>query len=284
MEITFFGLIWICILSIVFFKGRLRTAIGVVLFSSMLQCSNVVVIGETGVGPFLFSSIFFIIYCLFHKSHISNTKSKATNYIILSFLIFLLYVCFNAYCYNKLDKQGLVIMQVFIYFVCAILMYKKKDVITDNGYVAIIKNIILFQVIFAPIQLLVTKGLLPRFLLDGLFFNEQNQHVYFHTMGYSRVLGTFMEPSFFSSFIVGAFFFIFHFRHYIHKSKFILLAIIVELVLTRSSTGYATFAIVFFLYGLFQRNRKLIMAMIPFLIGGLIFFYATKDTLLKEDL
>lgn len=283
MTVTLFGCIWLLIMFWCFFSKKSQTLITLTLISMIFQCTNVIEINNQGIGPQLFTSIAFIIRSYFVKSTLS-VKQNYTH-LFSSILFFIFYLSINSLYYNSLQNNILNILQLLIYIYCAIRLNKFRNLINEkiltNQFLFIVK----FMVYFSPIQFLATKGFISRDLLVPLFFNDMGENVYFHNPeAYQRLLGTFLEPSFCAPFLVGSFFFLFHIREKIKNVKILLSLIIVELIMTTSSTGYVIFIIMFLVYTLVFGNKKNFKFIIPTCIIFIIFFYLTKDNLLQEVL
>ena len=61
MTFTFFGIIWISFIIWAFVDKRQNALVYILLFSMVLQCDNVVILGERGIGPGIVTSIVYII-------------------------------------------------------------------------------------------------------------------------------------------------------------------------------------------------------------------------------
>lgn len=80
------------------------------------------------------------------------------------------------------------------------------------------------------------------FYIDSYFFNDGDPYDYFlHPEYYKRLLGTFKEPSFCSTFLVGAMYYVLLMKHYLKKWKVLFSLLGIDLILTMSSTGYGSF-------------------------------------------
>lgn len=281
MSLTLFGIIWIIAIIICFVNRRIKYLIALTLFSMILQCDNVLMLGDKGIGPQIVTSIFLILRSLI----ISKTHNKISDYSIMFLfcILFISYLFFNIYIHEIFSETFMSVMQIFIYILCAYRLYIIRNSLSVMDFKFISYGIIIFIVLFSPIQYLCTLGFIPRDILAPFFFNDTGEFIYFHHPEiYRRLLATFMEPSYCSTFIVGAFYFVFLLREKLSYSNIILMSLFVELILTTSSTGYGTFALMFVLYSIFFLNKNMIKLIIPIAVLLTIFYFMTKDTLLKD--
>ncbi|MCD7927150.1 MAG: O-antigen ligase family protein [Bacteroides sp.] len=253
------------------------------LFSALFQSNNVIEIGSVGVGAFLTTSFAFILMSGLMKPKRHPDKKKAIGFI-LSYILFLLFVALCAFCLGIAGKNILSVVQLLVYVVCAYCLSRYRYVVTWDDYKACMKYTVVFLLCFSPIQYLATLGYIPRDLLTPLFFNEVDDvTVYFHhPEAYQRLLGTFKEPSFCAPFMVGAFFFIFHLRKEWKNASVLLSLLFVELVLTKSSTGYGAFGLMTVIYVLKYMGWKELRLVMLFSVLLGLFIWTTKDTLMRE--
>lgn len=64
---TLFGAIWVAALVWSFFKKDDGYILFMLLLSGVMQCNNVLVLGGSGIGPFVITSIVFIIRYFAHN-------------------------------------------------------------------------------------------------------------------------------------------------------------------------------------------------------------------------
>lgn len=281
MSVTVFGIIWLSLMIYAFFRLKIKHFIFLTLFSMLFQCNNIFIIGTQGVGPQLVTSFCFII-----KSYLVKYKHiqiRLTKHILRACCVFLLYIVINSLKNHVFNIRVLDIFQLLIYYCCAVRMYRCKLSLREEDLKKYIIIIISFIAVFSPIQLLATYGFIPRGILTPFFFNDLGDFVYFHRPEiYKRLLGTFMEPSYCSSFIVGAILYVLHLRRTISHSYILLIILTLELILTKSSTGYGTLAIMLIIYFLSFRNKNALKIAVPICLIAAVVFLVAKDTLLNE--
>ena len=136
------------------------------MFSMILQSTNVIEIGSTGIGPQVFTSLLFILY-----SYSLNYREYVNSRYLL---IYLLYSILLMYMYITSPNSFLVIGQLGIYTLCAYRLYKLRSVLTEDDYSDFICKISTFFIIFCFVQLLCSINILPKFILKPIFFNEDS--------------------------------------------------------------------------------------------------------------
>ena len=242
----------------------------------LLQSDDVFTLGpESGMGPQVITSIFFILYSY-------TIKIKRTNIKFEYSILYIIYFVIIIYMYMCNPKSLPVLGQLFIYLFCAYRMYIFRSRISERSYVKIIYRLSLFFGFFCIAQLLSSIHILPKIILQPFFFNDPSEYVHFNKdESYFRVFGTFMEPSYCSSFLVGLIGYLYIYRDYI-KSKKLIYLLCVNLVLTFSSTGYVGLVLLFLMFIICNRNVKMLKIAIPTIAVFIIFFLLTKDTLMKE--
>lgn len=281
MTITLSGIIWICLFVFSFFKKDIKPIISITLISMIFQCTNIIEIHNQGIGPQLLASVIFIIRSFFIKKQFLTKQEYP--YLTFTIFIFIIYILFNSLYHGILSNSIISIIQILIYLLCAIRLNKCKNLIDEQFFLNQILFIIKFLLIFSLIQYLSTKGIISRNILTPLFFNDMGENVYFHhPEKYQRLLGTFLEPSFCAPILVGSFFFIFNIQKKINNAQILLVLIFIELILTKSSTGFGTFFLLSIIYMFIWNNKKKYKYIILTFLIGIIFYHLTKDNLLHD--
>lgn len=242
----------------------------------ILQSTNVIEIGGTGIGPQVFTSLLFIIYSF----SLNYRESVNAKYLFIYFLYSILLM----YMYLTSPNNFLVIGQLGIYTLCAYRLYKLRSILSEIEYSDFIYKMSKFFVLFCFVQLLCSINILPKFILKDIFFNEDSPLVQFNKpYSYFRVCGTFMESSYCATFVVGLIAFIFS-QFDRRKHLKILLGLGIILLLTLSSTGYAGMLLLLIVYFMMNINLKTITLFIPLLMILSVIFWFTKDNILQEVL
>ncbi len=270
--ITLFGVLWIVL--IILCLPKIENMIVITTVAATIQCSNVVVLGGVGIGPQIITSIFFIIRTLTTKKIKIKKNKQDWNIGKLSLLLF--GVVFVSSAYNGVVENIIArLLQLLIYILCAIMMYVVSYSVEEEDIYQIIRKIIIFMIVFGFVQILSTSGVLPRvWLLEQIFFNETGKHIYYYTKGgYSRVLGTFMEPSYFAGFAVGAFYYFLSLKEKRKNNWLIMGLLSLEIILTFASTAYGAIVIVGIIYILLSNEKKFKLRMLFFAAIAFIAFY-----------
>ncbi len=247
---TLFGLIWIFVIIYCFKKNEIKYMLFVTLFFMTFQCDNVIYLNTVkGVGPQVLTSICFIIKFIFTSGlklkKIKEDKSLIAS-ISLSTIFFLIIV--SGIINNCLFGKELLILQLAVYIVTFFLMKRAIYSVDKFELYRIIRTIIVFIVVVGIVQWLIT-GFIPsaKFLLKYIFFNDNDsENIYFNYVDKAhgkRIYSTFMEPSYFAVFAVGAFFYLLSFWSKIKENLILLLFLLTIILVSISSTAYGAFVI-----------------------------------------
>ena len=107
--------------------------------------------------------------------------------------------------------------------------------------------------------------------------------IYYYTPDvYRRVLSTFMEPSYFSTFITGMFFYVLYRKNHIKNANKLLVFILFELILTFSSTGYLIIVSVGVFFAFYINDRKLRNIFLFFSLVIAFYLIFVDTTILDE--
>lgn len=280
MNITVFGILWIVLIVLAFKSKNIIYMINITLFSMLFQCCNVFEVGDIGVGPQIITSFSLIVK---FKSFKSNITEKQYYYPIYIYFLLIIYILIQSILVGQFNSTFLKTLQLLVYLYCAYTLTKVSLYIDENNFIRLLIGIVWFLSIFSIVQYFATIGLIPRKILEPFFFNEIGDNVYFHhPERYQRLLGTFLEPSFCAPVIAGMIIFVVNFRNSIKYSKILLVLLFMELLLTRSSTGFLSFFIGIIIYFIFI-NKKIKVSYVFILIVVIVLFYNYfKNGILNE--
>lgn len=139
------------------------------------------------------------------------------------------------------------------------------------------------------IQFGITSGILPRLSIVGtLLYNDSNkQVVYYNTDNWFRFTSTYMEPSYYSGFLDGSFFYFLANKEHRKKNYFLLVVIFFQILLTFSSTAYGVFALMGIVYFILSIEMKfkfnlLLMALAGFAVMMLAFPNVMNSVIFKK--
>ena len=281
---TLFGLIWIIMLIYCF--SDVKKILTLTIISATIQCSNVFEIAGTGIGPQVITSLAFIVRMVFTKDGlIIHKKSKGKDLCLLMLLLLAVIVISNIINGSVLSSLFKV-LQLAIYMVCFFYMLKAGQYI-DNGYLyKLIRRLTIFLLIVGFVQFGITSGILPRLgIVKTLLYNDTtNEFIYYNQQNYKRVLSTFMEPSYYAGYIIGAFYYLLSIKEK-RKENYILLGLILlQIILTFSSSAYGAFLIVGIIFIASPRETKFKLRIILLGLVGFalmyIFFYDILDSVI----
>ena len=278
---TIFGTIYIVILIFAFFTN-IKNLFVLTIFSAVLQCDNVFVIGNIGIGPQVITSFVFLIKVILIKKEKFLIINKKVLLIEISALLLMIISFISLIVNNKLGNEFLRYLQLVIYILCFIAMSRVSDLI-DNKFVhKCIKYLSVFLIVIGFIQLMITTGILPRFtIIKELLYNDNiSDVIYFTRDNYFRILSTYMEPSYYACYLVGAFYYFLLQNHKTKGEIALIFFIFIQIILTFSSTAYIAFALIGLVYFMLIKSwkKRLIMAFLA-IAGLLILYFGFYDVL-----
>ena len=281
---TLFGLIWVVLLICCF--RDVKKLLTLTIISATIQCSNVFEFAGTGIGPQVITSFLFILRIMLNKSGlIINKKSKGKDICLLMLLLLAVIVISNII-NGRVISTMFKLLQLVIYMVCFCCMLKEGKNIDGEYLYKLIRRLSIFLLIVGFIQIGITSGVLPRFgIVKTLLYNDTtNEFIYYNQLNYKRVLSTFMEPSYYAGYIVGAFYYLLSIKDK-RKENYILLAfMLLQIILTFSSSAYGAFFIVGIIFIVSPRETKfklniILLGLVGFFLMYL-FFYDILDTVI----
>lgn len=281
---TIFGLLWMTLILISMLLPNLNAMIVLTLLSSTIQCSNVIVMGGTGIGPQIITSAAFLIKMLFYKKNrkirIRHDVLAIQLGVILIFTMVLVSSCAN----NTLGMNILRIMQLLIYILCFLAMYSAGENVDIEFVYNTLRKMTIFLLVIGIIQICITTGFFPRLsIFQAILYNDNlSDVIYFTRNNYFRILSTYMEPSYYAGFLVGAFYYFLSYKEKRQENLFLLAFILFEIIFTFSSTAYGAFALTGIIFFASSREGKLkIYVLVGGIIGLLVMYFGFHDVLDK---
>jgi len=256
------------------------------LVGSVFQCANVFVISGNGVGPFIITSAALLVRCMIEKLQQKKWKIKCHR-ILMSLDVFglLCIILISSITNDALSKNLLRVIQIIIYILTYIEMFEIGQKIEDEDYIyRFVRSLTIFLIVIGFIQLGVTSNIIPRIgIMKTLIYNDTTSDViYFTRNHYYRILSTYMEPSYYSGFIVGAFYYFLFYKARRQQSIWILVLAIVQILLTRSATAYGAFAVAGLIFIAINREGKLKVFLILAAVFGFAVFYVSFYSILED--
>lgn len=224
--------------------------------------------------------IFFI-----QKFKIRKILLSTTTFVTAFLVLFVVYI--SMMLNGIFVENTLLFFQIAVYIVCFTSIQFIRTTITADLVYQSVRKIIIFHTIFGIIQILTTINFLPlHSILNTLFYNDPSTDILFHRAYYARVMSTFMEPSYYAGFLVGAFFFLLIQKDKLFQNKILVYVIAIEILLTQSSTAYGAFLIVAIVLILFFDNftlkQKLTICVAGIAAGFVLYvgFYSLLDAVI----
>lgn len=271
---TIFGIVWF-LLIIYCMTTKIENMVVLTIVSSVFQCSNVLVISGTGIGPQIITSFFMILRMLLlqkdGKIRIRKYSASIMFYSIFIFLIAFISSLLN----NVIAINYLRLIQLLVYVVCLFSMYAASARVGVDFVYKLIRKLSIALVIIGFVQVLITTGILPRLsIITTLLYNDTTSDViYFTRNNYFRILSTYMEPSYYAGFLIGAFFFFLSIREKRRENLWLILLLFVQIILTFSSSAYVAFIITGLMFLATNREGKLKIVLIVLSIFILTIMY-----------
>lgn len=274
MQITLFGIIWIIICFYYLLRRSLLSCASLFLFSFVLQSSAVFIFSGNPVEPPVFAGLILIIKSFFVNGFvIVKTKNKAVKAFVLYAVGVLMISIFASIWFRGItyvEGDNDLIQHVFDgglgfyrYFVLFLYVWCATVIVSLKWNYELVSKVVMLSVYFVLtvgiIQVLIGFNIIPKTVLIGelLYSNTLSSYHSIYPVVTRRLYSTFIEPSYCSAFLIGAFWFI-ALNDFKKKKKFALLLLtVIEIVFTLSTTAF--FALLFtLLVYLIARKRKTI--------------------------
>ncbi|MCM1101482.1 MAG: hypothetical protein NC079_08270 [Clostridium sp.] len=273
---TTFGFLWVIITAYCFFKKDVKYMAFITLLFMCFQSTNVLVWGDAGVGPQLLTSIVFIGYCIVHTGGVLRIgKRKNEDNITFLLLLLLAVILYSSYINDVLQEVYIRIIQLAIYIICFICMGRTLGGLEKDTVYHMIRNVTIIIAVLGAVQWLTTARVLPLGnILKALIYNETNQNLAFDGSAI-RLYSTFMEPSYFAGFVVGAIYYLLSISAKWKENMILLAVLFIELLLSKSSTGFGAFLLVGIVFVAMSHNisAQWKIAIVAVAAIGFLFLY-----------
>lgn len=279
---TIFGVLWLIIIISCFFRKSIKFLLFITLFSMILQSTNVISYNGIMIGPQVITCFSFILRCILIKKDRSIIR---INKIKIGLFLVFLSVILSSIINDSLVLNLLKIIQLAIYMITFLCIANISDKIDKDFIELFIKKTTIFILILGVIQILSSGNIIPRIsIINNLFFNDTSLDVYYWHENYLRITSTFMEPSYCGSFLVASFFYFISIYKKNKKNVILLISIFLEIILTQSTTAYASLVICGILFIIFSKNRQIKRIILPISIFVIfilfLFAYNLLDTVI----
>ena len=274
MSITIFGYGWILTLICVFIQKNAKYMITMTLFSMVFQASSVFLINGQGVGPQIPTCFAMIVWAVVHSAFwkefkLSFSRRNKVFYVEIFLLAAFCIVILVSKKKNVLgivysDTWYLLLLQLVIYMVCFVSMWSSGSRITTDDITGIFEKISIFVMVIGLLQFLVTTNILSRNVFwETFLYTPDTQSAYYWYSYYPRLFSTFMEPSYCGVFLVAAFYYNITINRNKGYIRVVCIVLVLEILLSFSSTAYGAFAIGGVIYLIFSSNKKALKYLIP---------------------
>lgn len=272
---TIAGLIWSLMALICFAYPNIKYLLSLTMIGMTLQCVNVVQISGQGIGPQVVTSLLFVLRVAIERFPIIKLPNRKNRLLIDAMLLILAAAMISIIRNGLLASKWLVFMQLLIYILCYISMIQISHLIDEEFIFRLIKGLAIFLLGVGIVQLLITTNVVPRIsIISQLLFNEERGAVYYYHNNYMRITSAYMEPSYYSGFVVGVLYYIME-RGGFRKNKLLIAVIVFEIIFTFSSTAYAIACIVGVIYIALSdlpMKKKAVLIAVAVAFAGVMYF------------
>lgn len=281
MQLTLLGIIWIPILLLSSLFSNVKGLLFVTLFSMVLQCDNVMYLGETAIGVQIFTVSFAILRLLLNR--FDKIKRKSTSLFIATLILLIIAIFLSCFVNQAWEINNLLgILMIVVYALLAILITQKRINIDFNWLERVEDFIIIFVLIVGFLQVLSKSGF-SSFdnMLTALIYNDtQNTDVIFHHKPTAAFYSTFMEPSYCGAFLVASFTSVVLRSKTSLKNVMLCAVLMFVILMTRSSTAFGGLAIMICLTLFVNAKKRLYKALIPIIaVTAVIVWFFNMDLL-----
>ncbi len=279
---TFFGLVWFLFVLWCFIKKDIKYMLFATLLFMAFQSCNVIYLGGSGIGPGILTSLLFVVKTFVHRGGRFYYYKRDRLILLIAFLLIGI-VIFSSSRNGIIGNNFVLILQLLGYILCFTCINFIKNELDKDVVYHIVRTIIIFLGIMGIVQFLTTTEILPlRSVLNLLFYNDPDTNVLFHKYNYSRIMSTYMEPSYFAGFVVGAFYYLLSIRDKWKQNSWIIILLAVETIMTKSSTAYGAFFAIGIVFILFAKNIGIewkIMGVVLAALGFCIVYFGFYNIL-----
>lgn len=273
---TLFGYLWLVIVICCFLRKDMKYMAFITLLFMCFQSANVLYFNNRGVGPQILTSIMFIARSVLnHGTIIRIAKDRKKNYVDIFLLLLLGVVLYSSVKNDVLEERTLAVIQLIVYVVCFICMERTLKGMGEAEIYSMIRGITIIILTIGVLQWLTAMKILNlRDILKVLVYNDNGSSVAFNSQ-IKRLYSTFMEPSYFAGFVVGAFYYFFSISTKWKENIILMCGLFIELLLSKSSAAFGAFLVVGIVFVAVSRNIDFQwkIAIIACGVMGFLFLY-----------
>lgn len=276
MKITIFGIVCFILVVIAFIKNNANIMLILLVMGMNLQSASVFVLNGQGVGFQIVISTVFIIWAFFQSNVFLHGKLVIEKGISMLKISIVAAILFGVYCMITTVNQKVVennytrylyLAQLLIYIVCYWCCGSVSRKFYFENVDRIIVRVIVVIAIIGFIQVLTTVNILPRnIILETFIYTKDTPSAYYLANFYPRIFSVFMEPSYCAAFLVGGFYYLISRDKLNRYCVSLAIILIIEILLTFSSTAYGAFFVTGLIYLVMSKNKKALKWLIPLAI------------------
>jgi len=277
MSITLFGVIWIILCIYYTFWRPFKSLLCLFLFSFVMQASAVLMVGEQAVVPSVVTGCFVILKYLINghfKWRLSRTP--ASRAMLIYFVVIVAVSLVSSVSFRGVEiiegdntlrrivfdgELGLYrFVVVGIYGLCFSIFAQTKGLWEASDVSNLIYRTSYLVLGVGIVQVLIGFEIIPKIPLFGdIFYSNINTASYYspHEDVTRRLYATFIEPSYCAGFLCGTFWYIYALQERSIRRKLVLATLLLEILLTFSTTAYVAFAVGAVIYIAINRAKKL---------------------------
>ena len=283
MQLTLFGIIWILFLFICSLLSNNKGLLFMTLFSMVLQCDNILYLGETAIGVQIFTVSFTVLRLMLNRSN--KMRTPAIKLIITTLISLVFSIVVSLIVNDSFELTNLIGLAMILVYVIFAIMITQKRITVDLEWLERVESfIIIFVLAVGVLQMLSKAGftLFDNLLTTFIYNDTENTNVIFHHKPNIVFYSTFMESSFCGAFLVAMFTSIVLRNKTTTKNIVIAIAVMMAIILTRSSTAFGGLAITICLLFFVKSKKKVFKWLIPAIIITALYVFTFNIDLLNE--
>lgn len=273
MHFTAFGLFWLTTLMISFIRNNAKIMLFLLMLGMVFQSASVLVLNGYGVGSQVVTSIVFLLWIIFYSNTMSRKKfilkkwskiRKVSTFCLILTAIWIVVINDMYSVSLKIKNVELYILMLIIYMTCLLAIWTVYKRFTVEDINKIMLWVIWFVAFMGVLQFMITVNVLPHNVIIEMFvYTRDTDSAYYWSSFYPRVFSVFMEPSYCAAFMVGAFYYLISREQLTRSSSILAVVLVLEIILTFSSTAYGSFFLTGIVYLLLSKNKEALKFLLP---------------------
>ena len=149
---TIFGILWMLLIVICMFSSFENIA-ALTIISATIQCSNVLVLNGSGIGPQVITSIAFILRVWLSRRNFKITLYRQKIELIIGVTFLNLSVLLSSVVNSVLSKNFARMAQLYVYAFCFFSMFYVGKFVSDNFIYWLIRKLTIALLVIGLLQL-----------------------------------------------------------------------------------------------------------------------------------